>query len=220
MRRNIIMIVMAVLLCCSIAINIYFAYKHDINKSQKISNIESSQTLICENKAKSAEYSPIENIQKNDILQGNPIDTFFDSHELYDSNTSSMSKSAFLYRRLWKAELDNAYEILINAVHKDVKGSFKQSKNLIGEYAEVEAEITCAVNGSNAFGDESGSMPEKVHYGYIHGLLWNSEMGDVFKNRTRELFEYCNSIGIEVNFVFSEKSLDKDNLSLFKMKGK
>lgn len=158
--------------------------------------------------------------QDDNILQNNPIDNFFNSHKLVSYSDLSMAKAGLLGRNLWKAEMDHAYDVLVNAASKDIKEELRSSQKIIDEYAESEAGISCAVNGSDAFDNENGTPPDKVTYGTIHGVLWNDKIEQIYKNRTTDLYKYCNSVGIKIGFVFDENSLSTDDLSLFAKKDK
>lgn len=203
MKRNIKFAIITFLLCCSLVVNILLVYKIGMNNHIK--------TYI-------SNTSPTDEGKQEDVFKNNPINNFFDTHELIGSDTSSMSDCAFLKRRLWKAEMDNAYNVLISHAHKDIKDSLKKDQTKINEYAEIEANIFCAINGSDAFGDEGGQIPEKIAYGTICGVLWNTTIAEIFENKTKELFEYCKILGIDIRFIFNENTISKDDLSLFKTK--
>jgi hypothetical protein len=244
MKRKISFVIVLLLLISSISVNIYFLYTYKIaktnivsqkacnlntdNESRNDSNKKSKKVKNVKKKttAKSSNAGNNENVGEDasdsdkwveNIFKNNPIDKFSNAHKS-DYDTYSMNQAAMFYRSVWKKEMDHAYSALSNAGNKDAKTWLKTSQSKLNEYGEIEAEIACLVTCSNAFGDEGGNISDQTGYGTMRGPLYNYEISDIYKQRTKELFRYCKGLGININFVFNENSLNKDDLALFKKK--
>ena len=233
MKRKLVFGMIAILFFCSISINIYFFFTQHIRNSDSVilinnkTKVTPTVTIKDSEGEVSSEGNPaevyatedtIKKESKEDVLKDNPIDKFFDEYEMGDYSNATMGGWAILYSQLWKAEMNHAYELIINAAHKDLRDTLEKSQRLLISYAKTEADIYCAVYVSDAFGDESGELPEDIYYGSDSAVFGNDTVGEIYRNRTKELFEYCKQVGVDIDYIFTEKSIGKYNPPPYKKK--
>lgn len=158
-------------------------------------------------------YSEIKISRNND----NPIDEFFDSHEIISYANLAFRHHAALYMHSWEQEIDHAYDVLSELGHISIRNDIIESNDLIKEYAEKERLISMAVNASDVFGDELGRVEdsESVYYGTIAPLIGSIEKAEIFKEQTLKIHEYIKDIGEEIEYVFDGTALIEDNKELF-----
>jgi len=151
-----------------------------------------------------------------DYSKDNPIDKFFDTHKTANESTVGMKRYGEFYRDLWKKELNNAYEILINKAHKDLKKNILNSKDALMKYAENESVVAGAVEASDAFGDGLGEYGDTIRYGTLSGLVTIDTAGQIYKSQVVRMLKYFDNLGLRYTFLFDESNISEEDLAIFK----
>ena len=185
MRKYLTYIIM-ILFIISIFANLYFLFP--------LNNAKDSLPLPYESEVTAGEMDKPE--------LNNPIDDFF-KQEIYPnsgSTTVEINVNAMLYRDAWKAEMDNAHEMLLSRAHEELKGYIEASQEQFITFCETEIEVAKSMF-SDGYETESGGH---VFYGSGAPANGNYAVAKLYKQRTFDLFYYLANIGEDIAFAFDK----------------
>jgi hypothetical protein len=149
-----------------------------------------------------AEFYPQEQTEQTEPAEPNPIDEFFDelSGAIHLDTTLSMVSFGTIYSSVWRAEMDNLYEILMGLTQNEfVRAQLYGEKRYFEQYSRYRAEIEALLRGSNAFLEDD----EILSVGSIVRVLRPTEIAYRYRDKVLQLYNRLDRLGQNPQFIFN-----------------
>ena len=127
-----------------------------------------------------------------EIIDNNPIDEEYRDIQ-YAGSISEFIKKTTSYRDLWKAELENTYNLLLSELNAIDKESLKQSQNGWSEYIKGIDSLQISFFYEYNYND----------VGQDKKMFAIDYQAKLTKSRTLELMEYLFSLTGQVEFIYN-----------------
>jgi len=142
----------------------------------------------------------------------NPIDLYFTylpSSITASPVTSSMVIRASTEAAAWKSEMDHCYAMLENRAHGPARDYLLKEQKAYVDYASNSAEVDGLIAFSDAFVAEGKGEATGLSIGTDAGVESESQISDLYKEKTLSLFDRLSRIGVKPRFIFDKAAEDK-----------
>ncbi|MCL2753685.1 MAG: hypothetical protein FWE44_06015 [Defluviitaleaceae bacterium] len=134
--------------------------------------------------------SSVDLYEEESFAEINPIDRFFaeiESEIDFQVSTGSMVVNGFVVATAWKAEIENAYEILISMTQNDfVKETLHNEMHHYMEYVRNLAEINAMIDASNAFWYD---YDDDLLFGSLARITRSWRIAQMYRDKALSLLE-------------------------------
>ncbi len=142
--------------------------------------------------------------------ENNPIDRFYEKYTIEALSTPEMSVAAMCERDIWKAEFDNAYQMLrgmANPKFPSLQDDIDYSAEAFEEYVRAYADLYMAYEWSSAYYSDGTEWADDIFYGTgASGAAFECE-ANLYRRATLDLYRMMNDryTSVDEAFVFNEE---------------
>ncbi len=141
--------------------------------------------------------------------ENNPIDRFYDKYAIEAFSTLDEAVAAMCEKEIWKAEFDNAYQMLrgmanpkVDSLQDDIDDSVEEFE----EYVKAYAEIYMAYEWSDAYFSDCLGWSDEIFYGTGASGAATACEAELYRQATLDLYRMMNDrfASVDEAFVFDE----------------
>ncbi len=142
--------------------------------------------------------------------ENNPIDRFYDKYTIEAFSTPEEAAAAACERDIWKAEFDNAYQMLrgmANPKFPSLQDDIDDSAEAFEQYVKVYADLYMAYEWSSAYHNDGTEWADDIFYGTgASGAAFACE-AELYRQATLDLYRMMNDRfeSVDEAFIFDEQ---------------
>ncbi len=142
--------------------------------------------------------------------ENNPIDRFYDKYTIEAYSTPEEAAAAACERDIWKAEFDNAYQMLrgmANPKFDSLQDDIDDSAKAFEEYVKIYSDLYMAYEWSSAYQSNGSEWADDIFYGTgASGAALACE-AELYRRATLDLYRMMNDRfeSVDEAFIFDEQ---------------
>ncbi len=142
--------------------------------------------------------------------ENNPIDRFYDKYMVETYSTPETAAAAYCEKEIWKAELENAYQLLRGMANPKVESlqhDIDESAKAFEEYVEAYGEIYMAYEWSSAYQNDGVEWSDDIFYGTGASGEASACKAKLYRQATLDLYRMMNDRfeSVDEAFIFDEQ---------------
>ncbi len=142
--------------------------------------------------------------------ENNPIDRFYQKYTVEAYSTPEEAAAAACERDIWKAEFDNAYQMLrgmANPKFPSLQDNIDDSAETFEKYTEVYADLYMAYEWSSAYNNDGVEWADDIFYGTGASGAASACKAGLYRKATLDLYRMMNDRfeSVDEAFIFDEQ---------------
>ena len=142
--------------------------------------------------------------------ENNPIDRFYRKYTIEALSTPEEAAAAACERDIWKAEFDNAYQLLrgmANPKFPSLQDDIDDSAEAFEKYVSAYADLYMAYEWSSAYHNDGAEWADDIFYGTGASGAASACKAELYRQATLDLYKMMNDRfeSVDEAFIFDEQ---------------